>query len=350
MVGILNKFAVRYSLVRLNSKTIGYPRQIQIEPTNRCNLRCVMCPRITDGNDNIVRDMSYGEFIRILYQIPTLERIQLSGLGEPLLNKDITKMIITAKRKNIFVSTITNGTVFSNDAFIKKLVGSGLDYIKISLDSPVKEKYFAIRGFDLGKVVDNLKRLVKERNKINSKLLIGLNPILMRDNIEDIEGFYKLADDIGIDFISFKRLNPNSPERKYYDKDFEEYFSKKVHEAFNFLGRYKVESTLKTVLGYSQQPERCYSPWFECYINSKGNVKLCCEFYHDSTLTIGNIFDEDFRKIWNNERYRSIRELARDKKLLDPVCMNCNRNFISSNIENRINKFKKNKILGVFIR
>jgi len=349
MVRILNKLFVKYSLVKLKPKTIGYPTQIQVEPTNRCNLKCIMCMRTTDKEKDVPKDMSIKGFIRILNQIPTLERIQLSGLGEPLLNKDIAGMINVAKKKNIFVSLITNGTVLE-DELVKDLVKSGLDYLKISLDSPVKDKYGVIRGFNLDKVVANMKKLVEEKNEVNTKLLIGLNSILMRGNIDDIEKFYKLADNIGLDFLNFKRLNKSGLKVDNHNEKFEKYFTKKVQEALSFLNKYKVKSTLKYVLGYYQKPERCYSPWYECYITSKGDVKLCCEFYHDNMLKIGNIFEEDFKKIWNNKEYMLVRKLAKDKKLIDDVCMGCNRNFMNTHIENRINKFKKNKFFNLFIR
>ena len=349
MIKILNRLFVKHSLTRLNSKTINYPTQVQIEPTNGCNLKCIMCMRTTDKEKDILKDMSIDEFIRILDQIPTLERIQLNGLGEPLLNKDIVKMIKEAKKRNIFVIITTNGTVL-NKKLIKELVEGGLDCLKISLDSPIKEKYKTIRGFDLDKVIENLKELIKEKGRVNAKLKVGLNSILMRNNIDDIEKFYKLADSIGLDFIYFKRLNESGLKAGNYGGRFEEHFIRRVKEAFNFLPKYKVKSTLKSIFGFYQKAEKCYSPWYECYISSKGDIKLCCEFYHDNTLIMGNIFKENFKRIWNNEKYIQVRKLAKDKKLIDNVCKGCNLNFRNYHIEKKIDRFKKNKFFGLFIK
>jgi MoaA/NifB/PqqE/SkfB family radical SAM enzyme len=68
------------------------PRSIYIEPTSRCNELCQQCPRTLLSREED-RDLSFDEFRRIVDQFPVLERVVLHGLEEPLLNKDLPRMI-----------------------------------------------------------------------------------------------------------------------------------------------------------------------------------------------------------------------------------------------------------------
>ena len=69
-----------------------YPRNLQVEHTNICNARCIMCTHYFNKNHNgtFVND----EFIdRIRPVLPYLERITLHGIGEPFLHPNIIDYI-----------------------------------------------------------------------------------------------------------------------------------------------------------------------------------------------------------------------------------------------------------------
>ncbi len=68
------------------------PRSLYIEPTNRCNSLCTTCPR-TFWPMEAAADMSFERFKSIVDQFPTLDRVVLHGLGEPLLNRELPAMI-----------------------------------------------------------------------------------------------------------------------------------------------------------------------------------------------------------------------------------------------------------------
>src|SRR5687767_13867940 len=68
------------------------PRSLYIEPTNRCNSLCTTCPRTFFPMESPA-DMSFERFKEIVDQVPVLERVVLHGLGEPMLNRDLVRMI-----------------------------------------------------------------------------------------------------------------------------------------------------------------------------------------------------------------------------------------------------------------
>src|SRR5207253_11098654 len=78
------------------------PRSIYIEPTSRCNELCQQCPRTLLSREDD-RDLSFDDFRYIVDQFPELERVVLHGLGEPFLNKDLSRMTRSLQARGIYV-------------------------------------------------------------------------------------------------------------------------------------------------------------------------------------------------------------------------------------------------------
>ncbi|MEI6346680.1 MAG: twitch domain-containing radical SAM protein [Bacteroidota bacterium] len=129
-----------------------YPRIIEFELSNRCNLACVMCSErvsstIAHQNKSFHHsDMKYDDaFVHQLEEfIPHLYEAKFSG-GEPFLIpiyykiwENINKIKPSTK---IFIQT--NGTILNDE--IKKIVELMSFRINVSLDSLNKENYENIR-------------------------------------------------------------------------------------------------------------------------------------------------------------------------------------------------------------
>jgi len=52
--------------------------------------------------------------------------------------------------------------------------------------------------------------------------------------------------------------------------------------------------------------ESCYSLWQVATVNFNGDVIPCCSEFSRKDA-IGNLLEEPFRKIWNNEKYKNLR-------------------------------------------
>ena len=68
------------------------PREIQLEITNRCNLDCDMCPRLTLLGVPEV-DMSRATFEAVLDRLEAPEAITLTGWGEPLMHPELLEFV-----------------------------------------------------------------------------------------------------------------------------------------------------------------------------------------------------------------------------------------------------------------
>ena len=88
------------------------PVCLYLETTNRCNLLCTTCPRTYEELEPPA-DMSWELFCSIVDQIPNLSRAVLHGVGEPMLVKNLPRMVRYLKGRGTYVLFNTNGTVLN---------------------------------------------------------------------------------------------------------------------------------------------------------------------------------------------------------------------------------------------
>jgi uncharacterized radical SAM superfamily Fe-S cluster-containing enzyme len=128
------------------STSVRKPVCLYLETTNRCNLLCTTCPRTYEELEPPA-DMSWELFRSIVDQVPDIERAVLHGVGEPMLVKNLPKMVRYLKDRGTYVLFNTNGTVL-NDKNGRALIEAGLDELRVSLDAANAKSYLAIRGKD----------------------------------------------------------------------------------------------------------------------------------------------------------------------------------------------------------
>ena len=189
-----------------SQKAERLPVCVYLETTNRCNLLCTTCPR-TYAELEPPADMSWALFTSIVDQIPHLERAVLHGVGEPMLVKNLPKMVRYLKDRGTYVLFNTNGTVL-NDRNGRALIDAGLDELRVSLDASNAASFLAIRGADFFKrILRNVRRFRElqvreghERPRV-SAWLTGL-----KETIADLPAFVRVAADIGVKEVYLQRL------------------------------------------------------------------------------------------------------------------------------------------------
>jgi len=193
-------------IVRSNKPFL--PAHLQIEPSNKCNLKCVMCPR----NEHIFKEgnMKLEQFKKIINENKQLKQITLSGYGEPTINLALEDMIKYAKSKKINVEIITNGTLL-NEEKVKSLLQTGLDRIYLSVDSAEPITYKKIRGVNFS-LVKKAGELINEQKKAlkRKKPFLVINCVVMKDNVNDL---FKVVDfaktmDASVNFKSLRSSEP----------------------------------------------------------------------------------------------------------------------------------------------
>lgn len=141
-----------------------YPRVMEFEMSNKCNLECIMCNGNTSSAIRQNRDklpalpMPYDDaFIEQLREfVPHLREAKFFG-GEPFLIPSYFQIwdLMMELNPTINIFAITNGTVLTDK--IKNLLARGQFEIAVSIDSIQKDRYETIRkNADFETVMRNL--------------------------------------------------------------------------------------------------------------------------------------------------------------------------------------------------
>ncbi|MGB8344771.1 MAG: radical SAM protein [Ktedonobacteraceae bacterium] len=304
------------------------PRSIYIEPTSRCNEFCQQCPRTLLSREED-RDLSFDDFRRVVDQFPVLERVVLHGLGEPLLNKDLPRMVRYLKDRGTYVLFNSNGVALT----LKKgqaLIDAGLDEYRLSMDGSSREMYARVRGVDaFDKIWRNIRAFVAlQREQQASKPAVSLWFTAMRENLPDLPNLIALADESGIREVHLQRLVyfeeglANSKQalfRRAAPEELEivqrgERMCRERGITFSAAGMVTPMESITRDFG-ARPWSGCRRPYTLTYITSSGNVLSCCfaPFGHRSAReyreerVLGNIFQQPIEDIWYGERYEEFR-------------------------------------------
>src|SRR6202521_5439015 len=182
------------------------PVCLYLETTNRCNLLCTTCPR-TYAELEPPADMSWELFVSIVEQIPNLARAVLHGVGEPMLVKELPRMVRHLKQRGTYVLFNTNGTVL-NLRNGRALIEAGLDELRVSFDASNAKSYRAIRGKDyFNRILKNVRafRELQEREG-HTKPQVSAWLTGLRETIEELPDFVRVAAETGVKEVYLQRL------------------------------------------------------------------------------------------------------------------------------------------------
>jgi MoaA/NifB/PqqE/SkfB family radical SAM enzyme len=174
------------------------PVCLYLETTNRCNLLCTTCPR-TYVELEPPADMSWELFTRIVDQVPDIARVVLHGVGEPMLVRDLPRMVRYLKDRGAYVLFNTNGTLLTPRKG-RELAESGLDELRVSLDAADAKTYLEVRGRNF---FDRILRNVRAFTEMQAREGLALPRVSMwltglRETVEQLPAFVRVAHAAGV--------------------------------------------------------------------------------------------------------------------------------------------------------
>jgi radical SAM protein with 4Fe4S-binding SPASM domain len=299
------------------------PITAQIEPTSLCNLRCEMCIRDKIGVP--IGSMKFEDFKKILDKLDCLFKIHLSGQGESFLNKELFRMIEYANERGALVNINTNAMLFSSE-LIEKICGVEIGELAVSLESTKKEAYEAIRkGAKFDTVMSNIQELNSKLKEKKKSTIVSFAVTILKDNVEEIPEFVKLAEKTGVKKVIFQTLQNKEDYISKYSKEakqqavsnLRESIKGKINEAKQIAKKGKI-----SVIFDEEKSRGCLWPWRGIYINWEGNVTACCKILDYRKPVMGNLLKQDFWDVWNGKEYQMFRVMLRERKAPMP-CVGC---------------------------
>ena len=315
------------------------PQSLYLETTSRCNSLCETCI-LTFGGRGPQRDLSWDEFRRVVDQFPTLDRVLLHGIGEPLLNHDLPRMIAFLKARHAHVLFNSNAITLSR-RMARALIDTGLDELRVSLDGSTRATYARIRGVDaFDRVMGNLEQLASLKEALQvSRPIVSLWFTALRDNVEEIPGLVPLAlrakaAGIHLQRLVYNGLGMATEEQSMYGR-LQEREAELIHstetaareEGIDFSASGATAPEVSLTPSRAGQPwSACRRPWTLAYVTVNGNVLPCCIAPwitgHYEGIILGNLYRDSLEEVWWGNRYQTFR---RDLQTADPpeLCRGC---------------------------
>jgi MoaA/NifB/PqqE/SkfB family radical SAM enzyme len=274
--------------------------------------------------------MSWELFTSIVDQIPNLERAVLHGVGEPMLVKNLPKMVRHLKDRGTYVLFNTNGTVL-NDKNGRALIAAGLDELRVSLDAADAGTFLKVRGVDFfNRILRNVRRFRElQVREGHARPLVSAWLTGLRETIADLPAFVRIAAEIGVKEVYLQRLvyfedgaiGNARPDQALYERmnSDEAACIDEAAELAGSLGMTFSASGAASEPGMSLKRTDNGSPWSLCrrpwsvmYFTANGRALPCCiapfsqRGYENYTL--GDATQQGLREIWNGPAYQSFRE------------------------------------------
>jgi radical SAM protein with 4Fe4S-binding SPASM domain len=281
-------------------------------------------------------------FRRLLDETPSLTRLTLQGLGEPLLQPHLMEMVELARDREIEVGFNSNAMLLTR-ARADRLIALGLDWLHVSLDGATAETHEGIReAADFARITRNLRGLIEARRAAGAaKPWVRVVFVAMRRNVRELPLLVRRLGEWGVDELRVQGLSHDfadtDPSGDYAAiREFaatESLISLDPAEVADVFAEARAAAAECGVSLRLPAPDAapsrrrpgqpgCTWPWEAAYVTSRGTVQPCCMVMGDDRVSLGSLADGDLAEVWHGEAYQAFRAaLLTDEP--PEVCRGC---------------------------
>ncbi len=309
-----------------NSVADAPPVCLYLEVTNRCNLLCETCPRTFEALEPPM-DLSWDLFTKIVDQVPNVARVVLHGVGEPMLVRDLPRMIRYLKARGTHVLFNTNGTLLAPRKQME-IIETGLDELRVSLDAAEAATFLKVRGKDMfDRIVRNVSSFTNLQRSIGAETpKVSLWLTGLKETVDQLPEFVRLAARIGVREVHLQRLVFDDQGFGMARAGSSLFEQTRAEEEATIADAQAIGRALGVVLDASGATEpglslkraaddkpwaTCRRPWSLMYFTAHGRALPCCIAPFSArgyeNYTLGDATQQTLREIWNSPAYRDFR-------------------------------------------
>ncbi|MBI4647272.1 MAG: radical SAM protein [Bacteroidia bacterium] len=173
----------------------NFPKEVIIETSSFCNLKCIMCPYPMLKRQKGVMDFKIFKKIadEIMTEAPSTN-LWAAIMGEPLMKWDSLKVMLNyAKEIGLENINLNTNSTYLTESVTEELLNISVSKLLVSLDSYSKSTYDKIRkGGDFNQVQKNIEYFLKRKEQKGlSNPDVIMQFIIMDYNEHEIEEFKK---------------------------------------------------------------------------------------------------------------------------------------------------------------
>lgn len=269
------------------------PYILQIENTNVCNAKCIMCPHTRMKRK--ARIMGQKEFETVCKNVLPFEDIKLvtiTGFGEPFADQGVLDKIkwLNKNYPKMDIDVYTNASLLKPE-ISDKLLELKLHKINFSVNGTGKS-YKQIMGLDYENTKKNILYFLGRKKELGKKFpLTNISLVIIsknKDEINDVVRFWESRTDSIMAYNSFEWDGKDDSSKKMEKQN-----------------RWPCRAIPEVVM-----------------VDSEGNAVLCCRDY-ESKVKFGSLLKDNIKTV---RKGRVFQELMKKQKNLDfetPICATC---------------------------
>ena len=312
------------------------PLHIDLGITTGCNMRCIYCYGVLQGRTTATKrfDMPREALLRLLKDAKEIDvrSIAFIGEGENTLNPALYDGLDLAKKIGLDVSLATNGIKINRDCL--KDAMEALVWMRFNISAATPESYDLIHGvrtFDA--VINNIRTVVETKRQYGLKTTIGLQMVVVKENIPDIVPLAVLSRDLGVDYLVIKPCSDtyegtmDSPHEQYLKienllKEAESHATENYTVSVKWQ---KMGNLGKKNFGV------CYGTQFIINISGDGTVFPCGHFFNmrRDEFSMGNIIESSLKEVLPSERYWDVQKRIQCVDVNRDCETNCRHYYVS---------------------
>lgn len=286
------------------------PIHMEISLNNICNQRCTFCYiKWSRGNINMAEDMVVS-IIKDAKRIGVKSAL-IAGEGEPTLNKVYVKAIQVAGEVGLDIALNTNA-VRMNENDLSAILPH-LSWMRCSMQASRSELYAQLHQTSeahFQKAVRNIKNAVEIKHKSNLKVTIGIQQVLLKENIHDVANLARLAKNIGVDYYVIKPCHSHEHNKEYKKinnlveeyRDILEEAESTSDDKFKAIVRWNFLTEAESMRTYAT----CLALPFIIQITADGGVYTCYPMSDRKEHLYGSLREHNIKEILKSERYGEI--------------------------------------------
>jgi SynChlorMet cassette radical SAM/SPASM protein ScmE len=174
------------------------PKSVDIDITDRCNLRCRYCYFFTSPAD-VKQDLPRDEWLRFFEELNrcAVTEVCLAG-GEPFIREDLPDIIRGIVRNRMRFSILSNGTLITEELAAFLASTGRCNFVQVSIDGSISITHDSFRGQGtFYKAVQGIRTL--QRNGVSAAVRVTIH----RQNVRDLDNIARLLlEEIGLSSFS----------------------------------------------------------------------------------------------------------------------------------------------------
>ncbi len=312
-------------LHQLEASRSELPYVDQIETTNNCNLRCVMCPRTKHMTRAIINSMRMDLFCCIIDEIEEYEQekkhlgiseadyklngpfnlqwqgsdhdifdLRLHHFGAPLLDPEIINRVQYVTDNASFGTQLSETVINLKIEKVRELFHANLRRLIIAIDATNADEFIQIRGrkIDFVKEMQRVQEIVELKKKEGASTKIDIQVIeLSKTDADEFSKIWGAHENVGILRKSF-----------FPYPDIDRSLGKQSESDFS---------------------GSCDFPYTSITVMADGRVVPCCADYNGEVV-LGDLNTQNLYEVWNGDPFKLFRERF-VKSLFSPndLCKRC---------------------------